>query len=132
MKMVYDAAEELVHACVSFAGGRPEGGIATGIGMIERACLLRYHWLILAGGVPGRLNVEMRVYKPMIRCYGLPESVRRPSGCSRICDEMRLSNEHISVRHAQQSALDIVVPYSVPPCKLAKQRLRFPRALGYY
>lgn len=40
MKMVYDAAEELVHACVSFAGERPEGGIATGIGMVDRLCLL--------------------------------------------------------------------------------------------
>ena len=46
--------------------------------------------LILSLGVTGRLNVEMRSYKPRIRCHELPESVRRPSGCSRICDGMSL------------------------------------------
>lgn len=32
MKMIYDAAEELTHTCIT-GGGRTEGGIATGIGM---------------------------------------------------------------------------------------------------
>jgi len=35
MKMIYDAAAELVHTCVVGVGGRTEGGIATGIGMLD-------------------------------------------------------------------------------------------------
>ncbi len=84
--------------------------------------LLRCHGLIRAQGVPGRLNVEMRAYKPMIRCYNLPAEVDRPSGCSAVCDGMLLSNEYIHVRHERQSVLDIVVPYSVRPGKAMRQQ----------
>jgi hypothetical protein len=35
MKMIYDAAEELTHTCIT-GGGRTEGGIATGIGMFGK------------------------------------------------------------------------------------------------
>lgn len=124
MKMIYDAAEELTHTCISGGGGRSEGGIATGIGMFGRH-LLRGHGLICAQGVLGRLNVELRDYKPMIRCYKRPGRVASPGGCSDLCDSMRLSHEYIHVRHAQQSASDIVVPWSVLPGRSMKQQRRF-------
>lgn len=38
MKMIYNAAEELTHTCISGGGARTEGGIATGIGMFGRPC----------------------------------------------------------------------------------------------
>jgi len=84
--------------------------------------LLRCHGLIRAQGVPGRLNVEMRSYEPMIRCHNLPAEVDRPSDCSAVFNGMLLSNEYIHVRHERQSVLDIVVPYSVRPGKSMRQQ----------
>ena len=68
------------------------------------------------------MNVEMRAYKPMVRCHNVPAEVDRPRGCSAVYDGMLLSYEYIHVRHERQSALDIVVPYSVPPGKSMRQQ----------
>ena len=107
-----EAAEALIHTCVSGTGST-SGGVVTGIGEI---------WLLfftstakLVQGERGRLKIEMKTYRAMIRCTDPRRPSLRPTGCDYVCDNMLLSTSTSGIRHSRQSTLDIVVPYEVLP-----------------
>ena len=115
MREIRDAAEEIIHTCVS-GSGRTEGGVAMGIGSYQTYSN-GLKGLIPVQGSYESIKVELTKYKPRIWCSN-QRPAREPSGCEEVYDNMLLSTMPTFIRHVRQGVDDIVVPYEVLPSKL--------------
>ena len=59
--------------------------------------------------------LEMKAYKPKVRCINPRGQASPPEDCNEVYDNMLLSEIVTDIRHTRQSASDIEVPYVVQP-----------------
>ena len=103
---------ELIHKCIS--NGEPtEGGLITGLGTWKS--LLSTSNADFGLGESGTLMLEMKAYKPKVRCINPRGQASPPEDCNEVYDSMLLSEIVTDIRHTRQSASDMEVPYVVQP-----------------